>query len=300
MTGETLGRSSGAWRRRIAWATLGTIVVGLSVGLSAVPVSAQRVTSAAARVVIASLNTPGFTASTLTMSFSVIGNGAFEPPLYTVVPGCPTPIIVTDQGVNSYSVTINWGRPCVVSPASVTVTVYSTAVNTSASFRTGAWENVQRVPLRCADVRQIPPDAGGLCDPVVLVFAGPAVPTPAVPWLGGGGTFNFATSTCEDVFNLGGCSISASGTYTSVACGTGQAIGNLAVNSADSYTGTFSIVFVAAVGTLTAQLTDAYGNSSTVAGLVQLSTLGPPGLPPDGPCAGSLTITGVAVKVIVT
>jgi len=79
-----------------------------------------------------------------------------------------------------------------------------------------------------------------------------------VAFQGGGGSYSFASDHCvgvssDEPTNVpadGNCSISASGTYANIVCGTGTAPGNATVTESDGASDSFaySLTFAAGVG----------------------------------------------------
>jgi len=96
---------------------------------------------------------------------------------------------------------------------------------------------------------------------------------------GGTGSYSFASDACaavssDDVPPAETCTISASGTYVNIVCGTGTAPGTATVVEADGSSDTFgySLTFVAGIGVVTG-----------------------PGTPPSVPPVGVVVIVGTGV-----
>jgi hypothetical protein len=138
----------------------------------------------------------------------------------------------------------------------------------------------------------------------VAAFSGSASAT--VLWSGGGGPFSFATSaplgcTAAGVVNnapvAGACTISASGSFTNVVCGTGTAAGTATVTtSAGAVTVNFQIVFAGTVGVLLPGTVPPTG--AATAGVVQITANNPqipnPAAPGDGVCTTGFTVSSVS------
>lgn len=142
----------------------------------------------------------------------------------------------------------------------------------------------------------------------------PATPTctgTGLPIIGGSGGYVFTTNglVCEGLVSTDvppeagdpdvatSCSISSTGSYTNVICGTGLASGTANLSSGgdpdDSYTASYSIVFVGGIGVLTGSVTANGGddNGATVAGVLSLSPTA--ALPPTGECVAGFDVAGV-------
>lgn len=128
-------------------------------------------------------------------------------------------------------------------------------------------------------VSNVSADTGG--DNVTFTGATGSL-VPPVQAVGGGGSFTFASKTCEAVDTDHGpqaCTITASGTYTNIVCGTGTANGTATVTSAgETETISFSITFVGGQGKLTGTTSD--GDAAN--GYVNIT-------PTGGNCASGVT-----------
>jgi hypothetical protein len=139
--------------------------------------------------------------------------------------------------------------------------------------------------------------------------------TPHVDLLGGCGTFTFGSIACAGVSDpevtpliveAGTCTITANGSFTNTACGTGSVTGGTAsVAGFESGTIPFGITFAAGIGLVTggpfAEGAPPAGdpvepNDATVTGVVSLGP-GGTGPLPDGPpdCTNGFQVTGVVV-----
>ncbi len=138
----------------------------------------------------------------------------------------------------------------------------------------------------------------------VAAFSGSASAT--VNWVGPqNGTFTFGTSaplgcTAAGVVNggvvAGACTISASGSFTNVVCGTGLASGTATVStSAGAVTTNFTIVFVASVGVLVPTPVPA-PTATLPAGVVQI-TPNSLQLPTGAVCTNGFTVSAVSALV---
>jgi hypothetical protein len=162
----------------------------------------------------------------------------------------------------------------------------------------------------------------------VVTFSGTAVASPAIPLIGGDGTYTFSTSsngiggtpgqclgasadtdialgTTSGDADIAPCTITSSGTYHSIVCGTGTAGGTATIteggdgvagnkNPSDVYDVTYSIQFVAGIGVLTGNATERGDvEASPVVGIVALDPVSV-GLCP----LTTFTITGVAASTI--
>ena len=113
--------------------------------------------------------------------------------------------------------------------------------------------------------------------------------SPAVPLVGGVGTFCISSTICinfssDDVPPVGGCHMTASGTYTNTVCGTGSASGSASLTE-DGFGGetvSFGVVLIAGVGVVT-------GGADGVVVLVPTGT----GAPAN--CATGFAVTGADV-----
>ncbi|HXA28693.1 MAG TPA: hypothetical protein VN193_08080 [Candidatus Angelobacter sp.] len=133
----------------------------------------------------------------------------------------------------------------------------------------------------------------------VAGFSGTAAA--AVLWNGGGGSFSFTTGgtigcvgiDLTDNQTSTACTVSASGSFTNIVCGTGIATGVAIVNETggDSHTVNFTIVFVAGLGV-------EVGTVPPSAGIVQITptNLTPPNpnAPGDGQCTPGFTVTDIS------
>jgi len=117
--------------------------------------------------------------------------------------------------------------------------------------------------------------------------------TPSVDLVGGCGAFSFGSNVCagfssDDAAPVINCSVTATGTYENIVCGTGLAAG--AANGPEAnQTEAFTIVFVGGMGVLVGSASD----GDTVVGAVQLSPNPANPVPADGPpdCADSFQIS---------
>jgi hypothetical protein len=118
------------------------------------------------------------------------------------------------------------------------------------------------------------------------VFAGAtANAVPGVKTVGGSGTYSFAGSaTCVLNGKTEASSISSSGTYKSIVCGTGSAAGSASIagNKGDSASGSLSITFVGGQGTLVAHVSIDGKPPITVTGPVSIA-------PKTGNCVTPVT-----------
>ena len=135
----------------------------------------------------------------------------------------------------------------------------------------------------------------------------------AVCWVGGSGGFSFGASICEYVSDPmpdpsidvgpGACTIGASGSFDSFACGTGVAYGSATVSATtgpDSgelpiSINTFFIVFIGGVGVIVDGGFEPDSGNIVTVGVVSISALLTPpttgaGL---GPCTGGFNVAGV-------
>ncbi|HEV7680205.1 MAG TPA: hypothetical protein VGQ42_16710 [Candidatus Dormibacteraeota bacterium] len=149
----------------------------------------------------------------------------------------------------------------------------------------------------------IMPASASASTAAVAAFSGSASAT--VDWVGGAGSFSFATSaplgcTAAGVVNntpvAGACTISASGTFVNVVCGTGTATGSATVTtSGGTVTVGFQIVFVATVGLILPTVPPA----GVVAGVVQITANSPQvptATPPTfGVCTNGFTVSSVSL-----
>jgi hypothetical protein len=150
----------------------------------------------------------------------------------------------------------------------------------------------------------------------VAVFTGVAPISPggtcpgAVCWVGGTGSYTFASSACVNVSEIDSlsdnplaevdtnCHVTAGGNFDNVVCGTGYANGNATV-AAEGETGTFSfsIVFAGTVGIITGAGSESDSGPAWLVGVVQISgtPVAPTPTPPNfGPCVNTFTPTVVA------
>jgi len=122
----------------------------------------------------------------------------------------------------------------------------------------------------------------------------------SVQLVGGSGTFFFDSNLCEMVSppdagevsagEEGACTLTASGTFTNIVCGTGTASGTATLNGPDgSETITFSITFVDGQGTVTGNATEPDGNG-TVSGSVEISPNSPQ--TNGATCTNGFSVTG--------
>jgi hypothetical protein len=132
-------------------------------------------------------------------------------------------------------------------------------------------------------------------DSDAVAFVGQSTSLTPVQLVGGSGLFQFATtfgfgSTCqgasadEPASASLGCTISASGSYTSITCGTGTLSGSASVSESgdgQSDSVSFAITLVGGVGVIT-------GGATGVALIVPTGAATPPA------CMTSFTIAGVA------
>ena len=129
----------------------------------------------------------------------------------------------------------------------------------------------------------------------VMVFVGQSTSLTPVQLVGGSGVFQFATtfgfaSACEGVSSdepasaSPQCSISASGSYVSIVCGTGTLSGAATVSEADGQVDSvgFTITLVGGVGVIT-------GGAVGVVEIIPTGVASPPA------CMTSFTMAGVAV-----
>ena len=140
----------------------------------------------------------------------------------------------------------------------------------------------------------------------VIWFAGSTTAlNPGVQLVGGSGTYSFNTSSFEGLPGIcgyistdttppevaaGSCSVTSSGSYTNIVCGTGSVIGSTTVTEADGGSDTYGIdiTFAAGLGVVTST------SGGTAVGVVQLL---PPLAPPPGPpvCVNQFDVVGAAV-----
>jgi hypothetical protein len=131
----------------------------------------------------------------------------------------------------------------------------------------------------------------------------------------GTGTYSFSTGAplgctgisadapsevLADVEAPASCSISSSGNFTNIVCGTGLAVGTatLAEAGSDTYNFSYTIVFVAGVGVLAGTATEVGGDVApgAVAGVVQITpTALETGNIPGGECTPGFTVSSVSV-----
>lgn len=171
-------------------------------------------------------------------------------------------------------------------------------------------------PLTCTPtiVNGINVSTCGLTPPSPIPPGG----TNGVPLILGTGTYGFNSTTCVGV-SLGGdegatagleveantaCSVTSTGTYTNVVCGTGLATGNATITEgggSDTYTvSNYTIVFVGGVGVVVAPtITESEADGDTVpgvgAGVVVLTPVGSAVPPPTGLCVTTFTVVGALV-----
>jgi hypothetical protein len=158
-------------------------------------------------------------------------------------------------------------------------------------------------------------NAAAQVDPVsvvsdVVTFSGTTNGLTPVLWSGGSGTYQFSSSVCDIVSDIGvtesvtgevgSCSFDTWGNhYNSRSCGTGNAWGNVTITAEGSNpyaTGSYGIVFVAGQGVVTGSGSEVDSGPVQLAGVVTL-TPGPDfpaNPPPDGVCTSSFTASGVA------
>jgi hypothetical protein len=156
------------------------------------------------------------------------------------------------------------------------------------------------------------------CAPSGTTIGCPGV---GIPYVGGVGTYSFATGSgvggippfcLEAGFNSGPsvfvtdeCSISSSGSFSNIVCGTGTAggtatiaAGTPAVNvGGNPATGaSYAIVFVAGVGVLEGTAGFANGGSGPMAGVILLQAADTGGAPgTSGPCVFNFDVLGAVV-----
>ncbi|MGI8609331.1 MAG: hypothetical protein ACR2MY_08920 [Candidatus Dormibacteria bacterium] len=144
-------------------------------------------------------------------------------------------------------------------------------------------------------------DTPGVSD--TIAFQGHAAAT--VLLVGGGGTFGFNSGTCALMSDVDSttepagsevdthCSVTASGSFANIVCGTGTADGSASISSTDgSALISFHIVFAGGVGTITGSGTESDGGTGlVVAGTVQIAP-DAGGSPPV--CTNGFTVTTVA------
>ena len=160
-------------------------------------------------------------------------------------------------------------------------------------------------------------DDAGISD--AASFVGNAVVTSGstcganVCWVGGNGTFTFNSTTCEyasveagAVVPAGSCTVTASGSFSNITCGTGSATGTATITPLSGpdagegpTTASFSITFANGQGVITGSALEGDGDNGSLAGAVEISpTAGgsPPSVsaPGDGPCTPSFSIASSA------
>lgn len=151
------------------------------------------------------------------------------------------------------------------------------------------------------------------CSSSGIVSATPTCTGTGIPLVGGSGAYDFTTSglVCQVVVSEdvspdatpdapppNGCSLTSTGSYINIVCGTGLASGtaNVSANADDDdFTASYSIVFVAGLGVLSGTVLSSNGDDFG-ASLVAVLTLSPTAaLPPTGECAAGFNVTGVAM-----
>lgn len=142
----------------------------------------------------------------------------------------------------------------------------------------------------------------------LLITCGPGGPVPVttcaggqgLPLIGGTGNYSAVSSICTIVSTEdgtaptpeeGGCTLTTSGTYQNIVCGTGTAAGTLTVSSSldtdDSFSATYTAAFVGFHGQLAGVVTTGADAGAQLAGTVDLAIVVPP-VPPVGDCALTL------------
>lgn len=155
----------------------------------------------------------------------------------------------------------------------------------------------------------------------VIAFQGHTTTLTPVPWVGtpAAPIFTFNTnvvasiSLCAELGvdvdgdgtlpEAGTCSISSSGTYTNIVCGTGTATGHATVDGPEGNVLNYTITFVAGLGVLVGSGADSDGgNSGTDVGIVDITPstasrrpVVPP--PTSNACVTDFLVSGVAHTV---
>lgn len=138
--------------------------------------------------------------------------------------------------------------------------------------------------------------------------------SPGIQWEGGTGSFAYVSDQCVGVSDnrdgddgslpveAGLCSETATGTYRSTYCGTGQVSGTSSVSGFDSYTGVFDMILVATIGIGQATMNDGTGGVDNVTFVGLLSgTPSAPGLGTDDSGGPALTGTcSVSISITIT
>jgi hypothetical protein len=155
-------------------------------------------------------------------------------------------------------------------------------------------------------------NAAAQVDPVsvvsdVVTFTGHTTNLTPVTYTGGGGTYDFNSSVCDIVSDIGvtesvtgevgGCTFGAPGSYNNLVCGTGFAWGTFSIVAEGSNpyaTGSYGIIIVAGQGVVTGSGSEVDSGPVLLAGAITLTPDQPfPGLP-GGPCTSGFTASGVA------
>jgi len=131
---------------------------------------------------------------------------------------------------------------------------------------------------------------------IVLFHGATTSLSPPIQYVGGSGSFTFASDVCAALGQDAGgfpaanatCAVTASGVYDNIVCGTGQISGTLSVRGIETYNGSFSITLVAGQAFGLATLVDVVSGVGTVAGVVGTLT-GNPVLSVVGAC-----LTGIS------
>jgi hypothetical protein len=135
--------------------------------------------------------------------------------------------------------------------------------------------------------------------------AEPSCTSAGIPYVGGSGTYSFATGTflpvgCEaadldSASPVSACTISSSGTYTNVVCGTGLAQGSATVSAATETidVNDYTIAFAGGLGVIeSTAVSDSDGDATAAAGLVDISPVGSGG---TAYCTSGFNVIGAAV-----
>jgi hypothetical protein len=136
----------------------------------------------------------------------------------------------------------------------------------------------------------------------MVLFHGTASLSPPMQWVGGTGTYTLASDVCGDVGTgpdglpaAGVCTVTASGTYDNVVCGTGKVSGNLSVTGLETYNGSFAITLVSGQGAGLATLVNVVSGVGTVASVVATFT----GNPVVGVVGACLTAVSFVAKLFI-
>jgi hypothetical protein len=147
-----------------------------------------------------------------------------------------------------------------------------------------------------AAVLSTPAPTSAAATTAACAFAGAvANASPGVPLKGGpGGTYSFSgKANCVLNGKVEASTVSSSGTYKSIVCGTGSAAGSATITGSkgDHASGNISITFVAGQGTLTGKISINGAAPITVAGPVSIA-------PKTGNCVTPVTQFTVSAVIV--